>query len=259
MANLDHLNVLTKGIEFWNNWRKENPEIKPDLSEVDLEGFDLRWIDFSAVNLFKANLVCVDFTGAKLWHADLRGADLWKAKFYNANLTKADLSWAYLSDTKFAGANLSVVNFKRSILTNSHLSGENNVKLDTKVKNENQENISEHNKHKENGQETIDLTEPNINDVYWGMSKLYDAKLPSSINEFQDTLNAIRETSQNSSSIFLTMLGVCAYLLITVGTTTDEQLLLNNLYLKLPVINSEVPVSLFFISAPLIIYLVFCK
>ena len=34
MANKEHLAILKQGVEVWNKWRKENPEIKPDLSDV---------------------------------------------------------------------------------------------------------------------------------------------------------------------------------------------------------------------------------
>ncbi|EFH84405.1 pentapeptide repeat protein [Ktedonobacter racemifer DSM 44963] len=31
MANLTHLALLEKGIENWNQWRQNHPEIEPDL------------------------------------------------------------------------------------------------------------------------------------------------------------------------------------------------------------------------------------
>ena len=48
MANPKHLKILEQGVEEWNQWRKDNPEIKPDLigaklSKVgDLSRADLR-------------------------------------------------------------------------------------------------------------------------------------------------------------------------------------------------------------------------
>ena len=42
MANQEHLKILQQGVDAWNEWRRENPEIKPDLS-----GADLRHADFS--------------------------------------------------------------------------------------------------------------------------------------------------------------------------------------------------------------------
>ena len=42
MAKREHLKILGQGVDVWNKWRKENLEIKPDLSGADLGGADLR-------------------------------------------------------------------------------------------------------------------------------------------------------------------------------------------------------------------------
>ena len=36
MANEKHIRILRKGSEVWNQWRKKNPESRPDLSKADL-------------------------------------------------------------------------------------------------------------------------------------------------------------------------------------------------------------------------------
>jgi hypothetical protein len=36
MANQGHLDILAKGVEAWNAWRKDTPQIQPDFSEIDL-------------------------------------------------------------------------------------------------------------------------------------------------------------------------------------------------------------------------------
>ncbi len=64
MANPKHLDKLKEGIEAWNAWRDENPDVMPDLVETNLSG----------ANLFEA-----DLSGANLSLADLTGADLFKA------------------------------------------------------------------------------------------------------------------------------------------------------------------------------------
>src|SRR5262249_41085501 len=71
MADEEHLKIIQQGVDVWNEWRKKKPEIKSDLSEVDLRG---------------ANL-----TGANLLSADLSGANLHKAELELAGLRKADL------------------------------------------------------------------------------------------------------------------------------------------------------------------------
>src|SRR6266566_5450254 len=51
MANQEHLDVLKQGVETWNRWRQEHPDIQPDLS-----GTKLRNANFSRANFSRANL-----------------------------------------------------------------------------------------------------------------------------------------------------------------------------------------------------------
>ncbi len=37
MANTKHLEILKSGTDTWNQWRKENPEIVPDLRKANLK------------------------------------------------------------------------------------------------------------------------------------------------------------------------------------------------------------------------------
>ena len=51
--NDEHVALLKQGVTAWNAWRKENPDIRPDLNEADLEraslsGANLKWADLSA-------------------------------------------------------------------------------------------------------------------------------------------------------------------------------------------------------------------
>jgi hypothetical protein len=41
MANQKHLDLLTQGIERWNQWRTANSALRPDLSFADLTGMDV--------------------------------------------------------------------------------------------------------------------------------------------------------------------------------------------------------------------------
>lgn len=69
MANEKHIEILKSGVEAWNNWRARNPEIIPDLTEIDLSEQD-----FS-----KANFNKVQFNGANLSGTILRDTDLSEA------------------------------------------------------------------------------------------------------------------------------------------------------------------------------------
>ena len=129
MANPEHLHILKQGAEAWNQWRRHNPDIKPDLYMADFRMIgtmaDLRMVDFSRASLVAAN-GCIggDFTGADFTEAALSNADfalndltganftrayLWKTDFTQSNLTMANLSEARLLNTIFGETNLTDV------------------------------------------------------------------------------------------------------------------------------------------------------
>lgn len=41
MANPEHLAILKQGVEVWNQWRKDRPEIEPDLKGANLKNLNL--------------------------------------------------------------------------------------------------------------------------------------------------------------------------------------------------------------------------
>jgi hypothetical protein len=56
MANQEHLDMLKRGVDTWNRWREEHPEIQPDLSKVDLSVNFFVQANLSSTNLFGTNL-----------------------------------------------------------------------------------------------------------------------------------------------------------------------------------------------------------
>ena len=101
MPNSEHLKILGKGVEAWNAWREENPDLRPDLV-----GANLRNAELSGVNLGWAKLSRVRLSSADLSGANLAWADLGRVRLSNANLSGARLSWAKLSWTNLKKANL---------------------------------------------------------------------------------------------------------------------------------------------------------
>lgn len=83
MANEEHLAILKKGVEVWNKWRKENPEVKPDISYEYLRDEKLGDANFSG-----ADLTAVDFSYTELANADFSGARLSFTVFVNVDLSK---------------------------------------------------------------------------------------------------------------------------------------------------------------------------
>src|SRR6516164_1911140 len=92
MANDEHVAMLKQGVTAWNAWRRENPNIRPDLSNADLSGADLSGANLARANLREAILFKANLTGADLSGADLSGADLSLAPLVSADLTGAVLT-----------------------------------------------------------------------------------------------------------------------------------------------------------------------
>lgn len=150
MANPEHLAILKEGVKAWNEWRVQNPSIKPALGnlrlgeaefvQADLSGADLCEANLSEANLIstqlreasldRANLSGANLIWADLMEARLSGADLSGANLKEAHLTRADLSKARLIDVDLSGASLvdadlSQVDLSRARLIWTDLGGAN--------------------------------------------------------------------------------------------------------------------------------------
>jgi len=107
MADPEHLAVLNQGIEAWNKWRQDNPDIHPDLFGADLFGVDLHGMNFE-----DANIGCANLRAANLSKANLGGADLGgdhhsiRATHGGTDLRDANLCGAHLFETSFSGSDL---------------------------------------------------------------------------------------------------------------------------------------------------------
>lgn len=125
MANEEHLKILRQGVEAWNRWREENPDIRPDLSEACLVAANLCEANLRRANLRKAILREVKLSKADLTQAHLNFADLIDANLSEAILVGADLSFTDLRWASLPKANLSEANLTSSDLTLVHLSEAN--------------------------------------------------------------------------------------------------------------------------------------
>jgi Pentapeptide repeats (8 copies) len=138
MANPEHLEILKRGVKKWNQWREENPKIKPDLTGANLRGRRLKSVDFKDANLSRAILTECDLSGANLTKAKLvkttlrdgilAGAILYSAILRQSDCRDAFLRWADLSRADFTDANLSNADLRRthlarSVFTRADISG----------------------------------------------------------------------------------------------------------------------------------------
>ena len=107
MANREHLELLKKSIDAWNAWRKENPELQPDLQDANLQGLNLCRANLQGSLLCRANLqnanLCEANLGVEVTYEEehrpdyhttrsvktKRFTDLCNANLRNANLSRA--------------------------------------------------------------------------------------------------------------------------------------------------------------------------
>jgi uncharacterized protein YjbI with pentapeptide repeats len=133
MPNRQHLYLLQQGVDGWNEWRKHNLHVKPDLSSARLAGTNLRGVNLSETNLRKAVLrkaclVQADLRSAllgqaTLLRADLSGAVCTKASFSNANLRGAILNGATCNETELTGVDFSGATLIGATLSGADLGG----------------------------------------------------------------------------------------------------------------------------------------
>jgi hypothetical protein len=138
MANSKHLAKLREGEGVWNDWRKANTKIVPnlgganlsgaDLGGPDLTGADLSGADLSGAHLFGAELTEADLSGVNLSGADfggptIRGNPVFREHLCVAVLRRANLTGANLSGAQLGGADLTGAYLTRADLTGADLGG----------------------------------------------------------------------------------------------------------------------------------------
>ena len=83
MADEKQVEMLLRSVEEWNQWREENPDVEPELSNANLYRAKL-----DGANLVDANLRGATLIGANLSYAKLIAATLIDANLYRANLSR---------------------------------------------------------------------------------------------------------------------------------------------------------------------------
>ena len=133
MANPAHEALLRQGLEDWNQWRRLNRSVIPDLEGLTMSAANLSGADLSHALLSGAILIRAKLTGADLRYADLRRSQLHEADFTDADLFRANLEGAALPGAKLrrsrlAGANLrgaaiTVVDFRSADMSEADFAG----------------------------------------------------------------------------------------------------------------------------------------
>src|SRR5260221_682879 len=112
VANRQHLSTLKQGVAAWNQWRKENPDVRPELHEAALAGMNLSQANLTSANLHETNL-----SGADLHEANLSGASLNDPNLNEAHLHKPDLGFSDLTFADLSKADLTSASLWKADLT----------------------------------------------------------------------------------------------------------------------------------------------
>jgi len=123
MTNQEHFSLIKQGTTVWNAWRRDNPNVFPDLRGANLYRANLGGADLSRADLRAANFRRADLNLANLQRANLQESYLAKTDLSNAVLCGADLRRAYLRGAILRKANLSTNSDRfRTILRKANLS-----------------------------------------------------------------------------------------------------------------------------------------
>jgi hypothetical protein len=132
MASQEHIDILKQGVEVWNQWRKEHPDIRPDLGgamlqraylfQADLSGADLSGADLSMAILIEANLKQANLEETKFFRANFAAADLSGTDLRKCVPFQADFGEAILCGVDFRKVILYGVNFRKANLKGADLS-----------------------------------------------------------------------------------------------------------------------------------------
>ncbi len=151
MGDQAHLEQLENGAIQWNEWRRQNPEVEPDLSKFDLVNIDCRKEDRArakqyakeqalrkpvpgvltpiVVPLMKGSvkgrrtpLGAINFANTNLSDSNLEYCNLMDADLSGANCRNADLSYASLDRANLHDAGLYNANLRGASLRAADLS-----------------------------------------------------------------------------------------------------------------------------------------
>ena len=116
----DHLNILRRGVDHWNTWRRENPATRPLLFGADLRKEKLGLPHLNSVDFANANLIEADLREMQLIEANFHEANLGRARLHKADLTRANFCRTDLYDTKMPDATLNDANLQGTQLAKTN-------------------------------------------------------------------------------------------------------------------------------------------
>lgn len=127
MANEQHLGMINKGVESWNQWREENQDEAIDLSGADLRGTSLAGFNLKNANLMDAKLQFSNLAGALMEGANLERARLQEVNLQGTQLANANVKGCNLMESNLQGANLENCNLQGSQFNEDVLFAQTNL------------------------------------------------------------------------------------------------------------------------------------
>jgi uncharacterized protein YjbI with pentapeptide repeats len=170
-------------------------------------------------------------------------ADLTGANLAGADLTGVNLQDAILTKAKLAGADLSMANLRGANLVHADL--RNATLLGTELR----------------GASLMGATLYGAEGLWVGRlggTNLFDALLPESVAEFSST-NPIAEASKIARLFYFTTLAVSAICCLMIIFTTDVRLLLNASALPFSHLGNVLPMTGFYLGAPLVLFALYLR
>lgn len=224
----------------------------PDLEGADLSNLDLRGLNLADAKLGRANLAGSDLSQATLTGADLSGANLEKVRLDGANLARATLSQATLAGATLLHAHLDRASARAACLRGADLSGASLRGID----------LADADLHgcrltrtdlSDDGDD--DIAKTLLSGADFGGADLAGARLPAGYAF--PLLDSARDAAGDCGKVVVLLLAGLVHAGLTLAATADAQLLPTSSIFPLPVVQTPVPVRLFFALAPLLLALLF--
>ncbi len=114
MANPKHYELLKSGVAAWNQWRKDEPNVWPDLIGAPLRNLSLDGVNLENTNLHRADLESASLVNAKLRNVNLKEAILKSANLSGATLQESNLYGADVREANLEGTDLRDANLSRA-------------------------------------------------------------------------------------------------------------------------------------------------
>jgi uncharacterized protein YjbI with pentapeptide repeats len=217
-----------------------------DLASAHLQGAQLHEAELQGTHLIGAQLQRAILMNAQLHGAELQAADLTSAQIQGANLGGAQLQGAKLYETQLRGAYLEGAILEGGTAIVSALG-----RMEVLPANVTDADFRD-----------VDLSNAQLSTVTGLRAEmlagavLTNAKLPDEIKTF-DQLKHVEETSRNAITVFFGLLAASLYSWLTIATTTDVALITGTASSPLPIINTNIALSGFYLAAPLILLAVY--